>query len=130
MAYQRLGAVVLFVFILSNAPLPAPAYATCCGCACTPWMGCTCRGYTDPSTGQFCPRCHSNEPVFQAKLWMVGPEPHVTLYNESEKLSAQSHVIEQVLELMGGGKCLDKKVALRLLGTAHDNYVPVRFEKE
>jgi hypothetical protein len=121
MAYLKFGPALLFLIFLSNAPLPTPAYATCCGCSCTPWMGCTCRGYTDPTTGKFCPRCQSNEPVFQIKVSIVEAEPHITLGNESQETTAQSQVTEQVLQLMKGGTCLGNNPTLRLLRNAQDN---------
>jgi hypothetical protein len=130
MGVRRFAAASLFFLVLGSQAIQVDlAYANCCGCTCTWWMGCTCRGLTDPVQG-YCAPCHSTEPVLQTNVSINESGEQLTPGNESvPDTSAQSDVTEGVIELMNGGKCFRNKVALRLLGKARDElkYVPVRF---
>jgi hypothetical protein len=131
MEVVRFAAASFFFFVLGSQGIQVdPAYAGCCGCTCTWWMGCTCRGLTDPVTGTYCAPCHSTEPVLRTSVSINESGEQLTPGNESvPETSAQLDVTEGVIELMNGGKCFRNKVALNLLRNVRDDlkYVPVRF---
>ena len=130
MEVVRFAAASFFFFVLGSQAIQVDlAYADCCGCSCTWWMGCTCRGLVDPVKG-YCSPCHSTEPVLQTNISINESGDQLTLGSESVPSTvAQPAVTERVMELMSGGKCFRNKVALRLLGNARDElkYVAVQF---
>lgn len=133
MRVLRFGAAFLLFFVLGGQGLqPSQAYAWCCGCVCM-WWTCTCGGQYDAQAKRWCGYCRSADPVLQTNTFIDKSAEQLQPVNESVVTTvAKSDVTEQVMDLMGGGKCLRAKVALSLLGNARDNlkFVPVRFKEK
>jgi hypothetical protein len=133
MGVLRFVAAIFFFFLLGSQGLqPDRAYAVCCGCFCMAW--CTCAGQWDPGLKRYCGWCgRSEDAVSQTNTSVDRSADQLQPVNEPvATTAAKSDVTEQIMHLMGGGRCLRAKVASSLLGNARDNlmFVPVHFKEK
>lgn len=132
MYIKNLFAPVLLITMLLGGGLlflPGQAFAVCCGCG-NCWMMyvygsqyCYCGGN--------CPTC-STDDFDPARLNVVinnGMLENISTSKNLRFTAQRFDVYRETLSLMSGGsKCFRAKIALSLLGTAGEKFVPIRFD--
>jgi len=122
---------LLIMFLSSQIMLlPSQVFARFCGCG-NCWMQYVYPGYC--SCGGIYPTCLTDDSnSFQFHASTDNSPVDIRAIPERPTYSvAKPDVMEGVVSLMSGGKCLHNRVTLNLLGDARGDlkFIPVRFDE-